>query len=143
MTKAKAIRMPGKGRPAASRLGIQKPRRRSFTTGISPETRNPPLPSSSAMPQRVSITDSFRSQPRVIGSGSLRRARPRRTEAGRAVYKMRKAIVEPAFGQIKEVRGFRRFSLHGKENVRREWKLVCAVSNLLKLFRAGWVPEMA
>jgi len=35
MTKAKAIRMPGKVRPAASQLGIQKPRRRSFTLGIS------------------------------------------------------------------------------------------------------------
>jgi hypothetical protein len=66
-----------------------------------------------------------------------------RTEAGRAVYKMRKAIVEPVFGQIKEQRGFRRFSLRGKENVSREWTLVCAVSNLLKLFRAGAVPEMA
>jgi hypothetical protein len=66
-----------------------------------------------------------------------------RTEAGRAVYKRRKAIVEPVFGQIKEQRGFRRFSLRGKENVRREWRLVCAASNLLKLFRAGWVLEMA
>ncbi len=66
-----------------------------------------------------------------------------RTADGRAVYKMRKAIVEPVFGQIKEQRGFRRFSLRGKQNVRREWKLVCTVSNLLKLFRAGWVLEMA
>ena len=66
-----------------------------------------------------------------------------RTEAGRNVYKMRKAIVEPVFGQIKEQRGFRRFSLRGKENVSREWKLVCAVSNLLKLFRARGVLEMA
>jgi transposase len=66
-----------------------------------------------------------------------------RTAAGRAVYKMRKAIVEPVFGQIKEVRGFRRFSLRGQQNVRHEWRLVCAVSNLLKLFRAGWVLEMA
>ena len=66
-----------------------------------------------------------------------------RTEAGRTVYKMRKAIVEPVFGQIKEQRGFRRFSLRGKENVSREWKLVCAVSNLLKLFRAAGVLEMA
>jgi hypothetical protein len=65
-----------------------------------------------------------------------------RTEAGRAVYRM-KAIVEPVFGQIKEQRGFRRFSLRGKLNVSREWKMVRAVSNLLKLFRAGWVPEMA
>jgi transposase len=66
-----------------------------------------------------------------------------RTAAGRAVYKMRKAIVEPVFGQIKEQRGFRRFSLRGKRNVSREWKLVCAVSNLLKLFRAGRVLETA
>jgi hypothetical protein len=66
-----------------------------------------------------------------------------RTEAGRAVYKMRKAIVEPVFGQIKEQRGFRRFSLRGQQNVRCEWRLVCAVSNLLKLFRAGGVLEMA
>ena len=66
-----------------------------------------------------------------------------RTETDRAVYKMRKAIVEPVFGQIKEQRGFRRFSLRGKDNVRREWKLVCAASNLLKLFRAGGVLEMA
>ena len=66
-----------------------------------------------------------------------------RTEAGHAVYKMRKEIVEPVFGQIKEQRGFRRFSLRGKENVSREWRLVCAVSNLLKLFRAGCVLETA
>ena len=65
------------------------------------------------------------------------------TAAGRDVYKMRKAIVEPVFGQIKEQRGFRRFSLRGKQNVRREWRLVCAASNLLKLFRAGWVLETA
>jgi transposase len=65
------------------------------------------------------------------------------TEAGRAVYKMRKAIVEPVFGQIKEQRGFRRFSLRGHQNVRREWRLVCAASNLLKLFRSGWVLETA
>jgi len=66
-----------------------------------------------------------------------------RTEAGREVYKMRKAIVEPVFGQIKELRGFRRFSLRGKQNVRCEWRLVCAVNNLLKLFRSGWALEMA
>ena len=66
-----------------------------------------------------------------------------RTEAGRAVYKMRKAIVEPVFGQIKERRGFRRFSLRGKQNVGSEWRLVCAVSNLLKLFRSGWTLQTA
>jgi transposase len=66
-----------------------------------------------------------------------------RTTTGRAVYKMRKAIVEPVFGQIKEQRGFRRFSLRGLNNVSREWRLVCAASNLLKLFRAHRALEMA
>jgi transposase len=66
-----------------------------------------------------------------------------RTEAGKAIYKMRKAVVEPIFGQIKERRNFRRFSLRGYDNVCAEWKLVCATSNLLKLFRYGWTPEIA
>lgn len=66
-----------------------------------------------------------------------------RTEAGQAIYKMRKAIVEPVFGQTKERRGFRRFSFRGVNNVRAEWKLVCLTGNLLKLFRSGWVPGTA
>jgi transposase len=59
------------------------------------------------------------------------------SQAGQALYKMRKAIVEPVFGQVKECRGFRRFSLRGLENVKAEWKLVCLTHNLLKLFRSG------
>ena len=59
------------------------------------------------------------------------------SEAGRAIYKMRKAIVEPVFGQIKECRRFRRFSFRGLEKVRAEWKLVCMTHNILKLFRSG------
>jgi len=55
---------------------------------------------------------------------------------GHAVYKMRKAIVEPVFGQIKEARGFRRFSLRGEPKVGLEWQLICLTHNLLKLFRA-------
>jgi transposase len=66
-----------------------------------------------------------------------------RTEGGRAIYKMRKAIVEPVFGQIKERRSFRRFSLRGLNDVRRERKLVCLTSNLLKLFASGWTPQAA
>ena len=66
-----------------------------------------------------------------------------RTEAGKAIYKMRKAVVEPIFGQIKERRNFRRFSLRGYDNVCAEWKLVCATSNLLKLFRYRLTPEIA
>jgi len=59
------------------------------------------------------------------------------SEAGKAVYRMRKAIVEPVFGQIKGALGFRRFSFRGFGKVSCEWSLVCAVHNLLKLFRNG------
>lgn len=66
-----------------------------------------------------------------------------RAPEGRAVYKMRKAVVEPVFGQIKEQRRFRRFLLRGLGNVAAEWKLICATHNLLKLYRSGWSPQMA
>jgi transposase len=57
------------------------------------------------------------------------------TPEGQAIYKMRKAIVEPVFGQIKEGRGFRRFSFRGLAQVAAEWTLICLTHNLLKLFR--------
>jgi transposase len=55
--------------------------------------------------------------------------------AGKTRYALRKATVEPVFGQIKEARGIRRFRLRGLTQVRHEWKLICATHNLLKLFR--------
>jgi len=58
-----------------------------------------------------------------------------RDPAEKALYAMRKAIVEPVFGQIKERRGFRRFSLRGLARVRAEWALICLTHNLLKLHR--------
>jgi hypothetical protein len=58
MTKAKAKRMPGKERPAASRLGVQEP---PTTELHHRNTRNDTKPSASpsGKQQRVSITDSF------------------------------------------------------------------------------------
>ncbi len=58
------------------------------------------------------------------------------TTEGKAIYSRRKVIVEPPFGQIKEARGFRRFSLRGIAKARSEWTLICWTHNLLKLFRA-------
>ena len=66
-----------------------------------------------------------------------------KTIEGRDVYKMRKAIVEPVFGQIKGPRGFRRFAFRGLTKVQAEWQLICLTHNLLKLFRAGWRPQAA
>jgi transposase len=66
-----------------------------------------------------------------------RMGRKLRTKAGRRHYARRKVIVEPVFGQIKEARGFRRFSLRGLEAVQAEWQLVALVHNLGKLFTSG------
>ena len=66
-----------------------------------------------------------------------------KTEAGQALYKMRKAIVEPVFGQIKAARGIRAFLLRGIGKAGAEWKLICATHNLLKLFRSGYRPQAA
>lgn len=59
-----------------------------------------------------------------------------KSASGQAVYKWRKAIVEPVFGQIKELRGFRRFSFRGVAKVAAEWDLIALTHNLLKLWRA-------
>ena len=67
----------------------------------------------------------------------------RGTEAGRSIYKMGKAIVEPVFGHIKEWRGFRRFSFRGVVNARLEWQLICLTGNLLKLYRSERSPQTA
>jgi transposase len=66
-----------------------------------------------------------------------------RSPEGNAVYKMRKAVVEPVFGQIKERRGFRRFLFRGLKKVEAEWQIICLTHNLLKLFRAGVCPQEA
>ena len=51
------------------------------------------------------------------------------------LYKQRKGIVEPVFGQIKNS-GFRGFSVRGKEKTAGEFSLVCATHNLKKIARS-------
>jgi hypothetical protein len=62
-------------------------------------------------------------------------ARKLRTKQGRETYAKRKEIIEPIFGQLKQVLGFRQFSLRGLAAIRSEWRLMCTVHNLLKLWR--------
>ncbi len=56
-----------------------------------------------------------------------------KTRAGRAAYALRKQTVEPVFGIIKSVMGFRQFLLRGLEHVRSEWTLVCLAWNLKRM----------
>ncbi len=59
------------------------------------------------------------------------------TKRGQKIYSKRKSTVEPVFGQIKQARGLRQFSLRGYENVSAEWQMWCLSNNLLKLYRHG------
>lgn len=57
-----------------------------------------------------------------------------KTTSGKAVYAKRKSTIEPVFGIIKSVMGFRQFLLRGVEAVKGEWDLVCIAFNLKRLF---------
>ena len=61
---------------------------------------------------------------------SLRMEAKLASEAGKKRYRRRKAIVEPVFGWIKGVLGFRRFSFRGSEKTEQEWNLICLAVNL-------------
>ncbi len=61
------------------------------------------------------------------------------TRVGQAVYKLRSCTIEPVFGQM-SMRGLHRFWLRGLQQVKGEWSLWCSTHNLLKLWRAGFVP---
>jgi transposase len=70
--------------------------------------------------------------------GPLTRAmRDKLKRAGwRSRYRLRKQVVEPVFGQIKQARGFRQFLLRGIAKVKAEWAMICTAHNLTKLARA-------
>lgn len=60
-----------------------------------------------------------------------------KTTGGKTLYKLRQQTVEPVFGIIKSVLGFRQFNLRGRANVSLEWTLVCLAYNLKRLHRLG------
>jgi hypothetical protein len=59
------------------------------------------------------------------------------TTAGKALYTLRQQTVEPVFGILKSVLGFRQFRLRGRAKVALEWTLVCLAYNLKRLHRLG------
>lgn len=73
--------------------------------------------------------------PNPAHHATLRMAVRLTSELGRKRYRRRKAIVEPVLGWIKEVLGFRRFSLRGEAKARGEWNIVCLAVNLKRLQR--------
>jgi transposase len=88
-----------------------------LATGRLKHGEPPPCPRG-PLPKGATLTDRMR--------------RKLQTKTGKNVYRWRKAIVEPVFGQIKHARGFRQFLLRGLEKVQGEWALVCLGHNVLK-----------
>jgi len=98
-----------------------------FDPSIAPGRQKPHAPEAEAIDALATVKE--------------RRTANVRTPEGQALYARRKVIVEPVFGQIKAVRGFRRFLLRGLKKMRGEWCLVCLTHNLLKLWRYGCAPN--
>jgi transposase len=101
---------------------LQDPALEGITVLISPDSQ--PRPPGAPLPSNA-----------PNNAEALRMREALASESGKARYRLRKAVVEPVFGQIKEVRGIRRFRLRGLQRASGEWKLICATHNLLKLFR--------
>ena len=80
-------------------------------------------------------TSAPRSAKKYTGRFTQAMAERIRRGGRRSRYRLRKYVVEPVFGQIKECLGFRRFLLRGVEKVKGEWSLVCTAHNLRKLVR--------
>jgi transposase len=66
-------------------------------------------------------------------SPAVKMAYKLKTAIGKAIYRLRKCTVEPVIGIIKEVLGFRQFSLRGEQAAGGEWCLVCVAFNLKRL----------
>ncbi len=64
---------------------------------------------------------------------TVRMKRRLQGKRGRAMYKKRKHVVEPVFGWIKQVLGFRAFRVRGLPKVTGEWSLVCLATNLRRM----------
>jgi len=72
-------------------------------------------------------------QPAQDASPKVKMAYQLQTEIGQAIYRLRKCTIEPVIGIIKEVLGFRQFSLRGLEAAAGEWCLVCLAFNLKRM----------
>jgi transposase len=77
------------------------------------------------------------SRPGKRGSLLARMSERLRRAGHRSRYRLRKQVVEPVFGQIKQARGFRQFLLRGMAKVEAEWAMICTVHNIRKLAAAA------
>jgi len=90
------------------------------------------LPPGRSKPGKTDHDRPFKDKPLMAAMAKTLKRAGRRSR-----YRLRKQVVEPVFGQIKQARGFRQFLLRGLDKVRGEWAMVCTAHNLLKLARAA------
>jgi transposase len=74
-------------------------------------------------------------EPEKSSSAVERMKRRLKTKEGRKIFSRRKCAIEPVFGIIKHVMGFRQFLLRGIRSVRGEWRLVCMSWNIKRLHK--------
>ena len=74
------------------------------------------------------------------GPASRRMVKRLKDRRGKRQYRRRKGMVEPAFGWVKQVLGFRQFSLRGLKKVQGEWSLVTLALNLRRMAAMEAVP---
>jgi len=72
-------------------------------------------------------------EPAEDASPQVKMAYKLQTKIGQAIYRLRKCTVEPVIGIIKEILGFRQFSLRGLVAAAGEWCLVCLAFNLKRM----------
>jgi hypothetical protein len=98
--------------------------------GIEPFIAVGRQPHHEALEERLAPVPKAPQNPEAVGAMKHRL----KTKEGKAFYAKRKSTVEPVFGIIKEVMGFRRFLWRGLEAVKGEWRLVRLAFNLKQLF---------
>jgi transposase len=129
------------GEPAETPVHIDPTQAQENTVDCTQLTTDVELSAGSQSNDRA--VDMPTGQAAVAGDGEVAAAQtPTRVEAMRAKikagghqspYRLRKQVVEPVFGQIKEAGRFRQFLLRGIENVSGEWAMKATAHNILKL----------
>jgi phosphoheptose isomerase len=101
------------------------------------ETRNiDPYIATGREPHHKDWHTFFQEQPEAPAenaSAKVKMAYKLQTEIGQEIYRLRKCTVEPVIGIIKEILGFRQFSLRGLAAAAGEWCLVCLAFNLKRM----------
>jgi hypothetical protein len=109
----------------------------SATTIAAMEARDiEPYIATGRTPHHPSWQSYFAQQPApppADASPKVQMAYKLQTEIGRAIYRLRTCTVEPVLGIIKDILGFRQFSLRGLQAAAGEWCLVCLAFNLKRL----------